>query len=157
MRSRVTFTVYGIPVPQGSMKAFIPKGWKRAVITSDNMRTKPWKTEVTGAARDAIGRGPLVRPIEGPVAIDIEFYLPRPKAAPKRITYPGKKPDLDKLVRAILDALTNAGVWKDDSQVVAVIATKSFAGGMIPMVRTGLVRDVDAGVPRAVIDVWEIG
>jgi crossover junction endodeoxyribonuclease RusA len=156
---RLHFTVYGVPIPQGSLKAFMPKGRRFPVVTSDNLRTKPWKHEVTEAARAEFERYETYSAaprVEGPVAVDIEFYLPRPKTAPKRIRYPGKKPDLDKLVRAVLDALTNAGVWQDDSQVVAVIATKSFAGGMVPMVRPGLVRDVDAGVPRAVIDVWEI-
>ena len=32
----IQFTVYGRPEPQGSTRAFIPKGWKRATVTSDN-------------------------------------------------------------------------------------------------------------------------
>ncbi len=38
----VKFTVYGRPVPQGSTRSFIPKGWTRAVITTDNKKLKPW-------------------------------------------------------------------------------------------------------------------
>jgi Holliday junction resolvase RusA-like endonuclease len=148
----LSFTVYGTPIPQGSMKAFMPRGRRFPVVTSDNLRTLPWKYMVTAAAREALRDSP---PVEGPIAIDIEFYLPRPKSAQKRVVYPVKKPDLDKLVRAILDACTDAGVWKDDAQVVAVIATKSFASGMVPMVRTGIV-GVEAGVPRAAINVWRI-
>lgn len=33
---RVSFTVLGTPQPQGSAKGFVPKGWTRAVITTDN-------------------------------------------------------------------------------------------------------------------------
>jgi Holliday junction resolvase RusA-like endonuclease len=36
-------------------------------------------------------------------------------------------PDLDKLQRAILDGFTDAGVWRDDSQVVRIRATKQYA------------------------------
>jgi Holliday junction resolvase RusA-like endonuclease len=35
-------------------------------------------------------------------------------------------PDLDKLVRAILDSLTGV-VWRDDAQVVDIVARKVYA------------------------------
>jgi Holliday junction resolvase RusA-like endonuclease len=35
-------------------------------------------------------------------------------------------PDLDKLIRAILDALTGV-VWRDDGQVVDIVASKVYA------------------------------
>lgn len=35
-------------------------------------------------------------------------------------------PDLDKLVRAVFDALTQAGVWADDSQCVDLVASKRY-------------------------------
>jgi Holliday junction resolvase RusA-like endonuclease len=41
--------------------------------------------------------------------------------------YCEKTPDLDKLVRAIFDALTDADVWNDDSQVVKLVTTKYYA------------------------------
>ena len=53
--------------------------------------------------------------------------MPRPKSAPKRSTPAAiKRPDIDKLARAVLDALT--GVWlEDDSHVVCLRATKRIA------------------------------
>ncbi len=39
----IEFTVYGVPIPQGSTKAFVPKGWTRPVVTHDSARTKPWR------------------------------------------------------------------------------------------------------------------
>ncbi len=63
---------------------------------------------------------------EGPVGIDLHFGLPKPKSAPKkRRVWPDKRPDLDKLTRAVLDALTYV-VYADDSQVVEIRATKDY-------------------------------
>ena len=63
----------------------------------------------------------------GPVSVDIFFQFARPKShnpGPERHTY---KPDLDKLTRLVLDALTVSEVIKDDSQVVEIHAYKDWA------------------------------
>lgn len=120
------FVVYGIPAPKGSMKAFVPKGWTRPVLTHDSRRTKPWQEAVVSAAHEAM-TGP---PMQGPVSVRIEFLLPRPKSTPKRVLHHIKKPDLDKLVRCIFDALTRAGIFRDDAQVMALHASKAF--GAVP-------------------------
>jgi len=139
----IELTVYGVPIPQGSTKAFLPKGWKRPIVTHDSAKTKPWRQAIVDASREQMaGRAPF----EGPVWLRVMFFLPRPKSAPKRIVEPAKLPDLDKLVRAVGDALTAAGVWRDDGQVIATSARKAFAGGMRDPVGA-------AGVPRAVISV----
>ena len=76
-----------------------------------------------------IGNHPGLDLIEtAPIHVGIAFTMPRPKSTPKtRPTPPAtKKPDLDKLVRAILDA--GSGVaWRDDSQVISITATKRVA------------------------------
>jgi crossover junction endodeoxyribonuclease RusA len=60
------------------------------------------------------------------VAIELHFGLPKPKSAPKRRrVWPDKRPDLDKLIRAVLDALTQV-IFADDSQVVEIRATKDY-------------------------------
>lgn len=117
------FTVYGTPIPKGSMKAYIPKGWKRPVLTHDNAKTKPWQEAVTWSARETL-RG--AKPIAGPVRVTVTFFLPRPKSTPRKVAYPVKRPDLDKLLRLICDGLTRAGAYRDDSQVVSVTAGKAF-------------------------------
>jgi Holliday junction resolvase RusA-like endonuclease len=142
----ITFTAYGVPAPQGSTKAFMRRGMKFPVVTADCKRTKPWRQAVVDASREHLaGRGPL----EGPVEVRVVFYLPRPKSAPKRITEPAKLPDLDKLVRALGDALTSAGVWHDDAQVVSTLARKAFAAG---------IHDPEGamGIPRAVVTAYEV-
>lgn len=139
----LTFTAYGVPIPQGSTRAFLPRGWKRPIITADNAKTKPWRQAIVDACREQLAGRP---PLEGPVEVELVFYLPRPKSAPRRVMHPAKKPDLDKLVRAALDALTAAGAWRDDGQVINVRAAKRFAGGAFDPA-------AGVGVPRATIGV----
>lgn len=140
-----TFTVYGVPIPKGSTKAFMRPGMRHPVVTHDNAKTKPWQESVVAAALDALAGAPL---IESHVAVELTltFLLPRPASAPKRVLEPLKKPDLDKLVRCVKDGLTRAGVYRDDSQVAWLHAAKHFAGG--PLDPAG-----PAGVPRAVVRV----
>jgi Holliday junction resolvase RusA-like endonuclease len=139
----VEFVVYGTPIPKGSTRAFFRPGMRFPVVTNDNAKTKPWQESVVAAARDAIGSGPR---LEEPVAVAVRFFLPRPKSAPRRVVEPAKKPDLDKLVRCVEDGLTRAGVFRDDAQVVCVIAKKEFAGGRSDP-------EGERGIPRAWIEV----
>jgi len=116
---RVAFQVYGLPVPQGSTRAFVVKG--RPIITSTSKGLPAWRHLVSSEAQRHART-----PFEGPVAVQLEFSLPKPKSAPKkRFTYPTKRPDLDKLVRSVLDGITHVLV-RDDSQVVSITATKEY-------------------------------
>ena len=59
--------------------------------------------------------------------LELEFVMPRPKSTPKKSTPAAiKRPDLDKLVRAVMDAITGV-VVVDDSQIVHLVATKRIA------------------------------
>jgi crossover junction endodeoxyribonuclease RusA len=114
----VSFTVFGLPKAQGSMK-FIGRG--RAIHSPELVK---WRQEIAAVAvREMAARLPL----DGPVVLDAKFYLPRPKSTPKRIVWPSKRPDLDKLVRAVGDALVFGGVLADDSQIVRLHATKHYS------------------------------
>ena len=62
------------------------------------------------------------------MSVRITFFMPRPKTVKRHM--PTVTPDVDKLCRAVLDALTDAGVWVDDSQVVDLGATKIYASGI---------------------------
>ena len=55
----------------------------------------------------------------------MSFRFQKPKSAKKSVTQKVTKPDLDKLLRSVLDALTGI-VWVDDSQVVIISARKDF-------------------------------
>lgn len=120
----IQFTVFGHPEPKGSTRAFIPKGWKRPVITTTNRKAKPWHQEIAGTALDAMKRGiPFPRPI--PVGISLRFYFCRPKSLAKKVKHHTKKPDVDKLARLVNDALTGIA-WEDDSQIMALTAVKGY-------------------------------
>jgi Holliday junction resolvase RusA-like endonuclease len=118
-----TFFVPGIPVPQGSKKGFSPRGSTLVQIVDDNKAVlNPWREQI---ARVAFGTWAYSQPIDGPCRIDAAFVLPR-KPSVKR-ALPSVPPDLDKLLRALLDGITQAGnVWADDSRVVEVHTTKVY-------------------------------
>lgn len=138
IRLPLTFTVYGVPIPKGSAKGFKHRSTGRVIVTHDNPRTKSWQQAVLEAAQIAMGFDP---PVDGPVALTLRFYLPKPKSTPRRVVDAVKKPDLDKLVRCAKDGLTRGGVYHDDSQVVAVVARKDFAADVFdPLEARGLPR-----------------
>lgn len=118
----VTFSAYGLAQPQGSSKAFYVKQLGRAVVTSDNPRIKDWRRDVARAAGDAMKDVPLMR---GAVELIVVFYRPRVKSWPRKRRFATGKPDSDKLLRAVGDALTGI-VFQDDAQVVAALAFKAI-------------------------------
>jgi Holliday junction resolvase RusA-like endonuclease len=117
--------VPGNPAPQGSMKGHVIQG--RAVLTTDNRRTKPWRADVHARLLDELEGGTIVFPGKEPVALSCEFVMPRTASEPKTKTRPHTKaPDVDKLVRALLDSLTGI-VYRDDSQVTTLSISKRTA------------------------------
>lgn len=113
--SSLSVFVAGNPAPQGSIRYLGQSKAGRAILTGDCVRTKPWREDIRAALIDARGRPKTY--LDGEVCLDMEFILPRPKSAPKkRRASADKRPDMDKLIRAVLDAITSAGVWRDDAQ-----------------------------------------
>lgn len=86
----------------------------------------------------------------GPVGIEITVSVAQSAAAAKRgDVWPANRTssDIDHHARAVLDALSHASVWRDDSQVVELTARKVWAGGA----------GIDAlGEPGAVIRIWTV-
>lgn len=128
--TRISFQVHGLPVPQGSTRAWVLHG--KPVITSSAKGLGTWRRLVADVAQNYAP----AEPWEGPVGIELHFGLPKPKSAPKRRrVWPDKRPDLDKLTRAVLDALTYV-VFADDSQVIEIVASKDYgAPGVVVDVR----------------------
>lgn len=134
----VDFFVPGAPQPQGSAKAFVVAG--KARITSDNPKLHSWRMDVASMAQRANCSAAVTtgRLWHSPVSLTVQFYLPRPRGhfgtgrneallRPGAPMYPAVKPDLDKLVRAVGDALTGV-IWGDDAHVVAIDARERYAG-----------------------------
>lgn len=122
----IRFTVPGIPAPQGSKRYLGTKGGK-GILVESSKRVAPWRADVMYAAIGAHDRQ-----IPGALSVTLDFRLPRPKGhhgvrglRPSAPRFPTTKPDLDKLARAVLDALKGI-VWIDDSQVVELHASKDY-------------------------------
>jgi Holliday junction resolvase RusA-like endonuclease len=122
----IAFTAHGKPETKGSTRAFMVAGRPR--ITNDNPRAKTWAGVVSSAAYEATGG----RLLSGPLSVRIVFYLQRPKAhsnkrglRPDAPTHSASKPDVDKLARCALDALTGV-VFGDDSQVARLEVEKRY-------------------------------
>ena len=123
--------VPGEPRAQGSKRGRVIAG--RAVLVESNPKgLVAWRAAITYAAASLETSGGKYTPLfvaDQAVGLHLTFVLPRPKSAPKSgdlVELANKKPDIDKLARAVLDALT--GVWmRDDSQVVCLLASKRVA------------------------------
>jgi Holliday junction resolvase RusA-like endonuclease len=142
------FTIIGNPATKGSVTAFIPKrkdgslvkrpDGSPMVVKHDDTgkRGKDWNSAVAGVAFEAMIADNIKLVRDVPLLIEVDFYAPRPKGhfrtgrnahllKPDVPVAPCTRPDVDKLLRAILDALKNV-VYADDGQVAAVHATKNF-------------------------------
>ncbi len=117
----IEFTVWGEPKSQGSFRAVSHKASGKAILLQDSKNTLPWRQQVTGAALHA---GAVE--LEGAVFVTLTCWFVRPKSvsAAKR-PKPEVKPDIDKLERAVLDALTGV-CFKDDAQVTTALTMKRY-------------------------------
>ncbi len=125
--------VYGQPAPQGS-KRFMGVHGGKGVMKESSAKVKPWRQDVKAAAEAVIALRNLApwEPMDGPLLLVVAFTLPAPQSLPKRrVSYPSKLPDLSKLVRSTEDALTSAGVWRDDARVVECRAVKTYPIGTL--------------------------
>lgn len=128
MTASISFTVFCKPEPQGSVRAFTPKGWTRPILTSDNKDLKSFRQELAGAAlraRTKADHFDVMFPKHEPVELHLACYFNRPPSAPKKRACHVVKPDLSKLVRAIEDALTGI-IYTDDAQIVCIHASKHY-------------------------------
>jgi crossover junction endodeoxyribonuclease RusA len=131
----IAFTVHGVAAPAGSKRA-LPLGGKpggRPIIVDDSKRSRPWKRDVAKTAAAAMAGRQL---LDGPLELQVRFYVPRPKghfgtgrnagvvkaSAPE---FPTVKPDVTKLLRAVEDAMTGV-IYRDDAQVVKQVAVKLY-------------------------------
>lgn len=121
MTEEINIFIAGSPAPQGS-KRHVGGG----VMIESCKALKPWRESIRYALRGADGRP--CHHFDQAVSCALEFILPRPKTAPKRSTPAAvKKPDVDKLTRAVFDAITSACVIRDDSQIIEVYSRKRLA------------------------------
>lgn len=114
------FTVFGAPATKGSTVSFV--GDRGQVVTkADCDHLAAWTQAVGWAARSA---GMKLATGDTPVHVRADFQLAKPKSVKRQ--QPTVRPDLDKLSRALLDAL--AGIaYENDAQVTELTVAKRYA------------------------------
>lgn len=117
-------SVIGAAAPQGSKSSV---GNNRFVESSKALPA--WRKAVIAAAKNS--HGPAWEALDGPLDVSLTVWIARPKTT-KFGDYPAGTPDLDKLQRAVGDALTIAGTIKDDARIVDWNAKKRWAIGCEP-------------------------
>lgn len=145
--------VHGQPYTKGSMHCVGPRsvtcagcGQPRTVIhqvveddkTGNATRWRAQLERAGAALLKAQGHT-----LDGPVKVTAVFVLDPPARNPEKRPYPHIRPDVDKLTRMLLDALTSAGVLGDDSRVVDLIVSKRYPGPGIPLDRAGVYAQVE--------------
>ncbi len=119
----IQFFVKGIPVPQARPRTFLHRISGR-YVTMNPKKTEAWKRSVYAQAFQHRPRAPL----EGPVHLALEFFLMKPRGEGGRDgAWATQRPDLDNLMKAVMDSLVSAGFFKDDALVVSLEAYKRYA------------------------------
>lgn len=109
------YKIDGTAIPQGS-KAISRAGF----MYESNKNLKAWRKHAT----ETLTKQHKTDTLQNALAVRISIKFTRPKTVTrKHVTV---KPDVDKLARAILDSATDAGIWRDDSQVVDLRITKDY-------------------------------
>ena len=116
----ISFFVPGTPKPQHSSTA-----------------PEHWKSQIALAAKAVLPS----TPIEGPVNLEIQFVMPRPKCHYRKggiikganiESYHTQKPNINNLEKPVMDCLTQLGFWKDDCQVACKHTEKTWSDASSP-------------------------
>lgn len=129
----IEFAVLGEPSPEGSTRAFYIAKLNRTVTTHQNQKSlQAWRNRVATEAQHALGGRDWSSDPHSAYSLVVDFVLTRPASVPRhRRVHPTIKPDIDKLVRAINDALTGI-LFPDDCQVISVTMNKFYDGDRRP-------------------------
>lgn len=141
MRTDFEFTAFGDPAPQGS-KRYVGNG--RFIEASSKL--KPWRSAVADAVFLEFVRSGDETPFTEPVVVEATFRMPKPKTV-KRL-WPSIAPDLDKLQRALGDAMSvDAGLIEDDALIVGWHSRKVYAeprwAGVVVRIRLATEADLE--------------
>src|SRR5437867_2944436 len=133
---QVSFHVRGLPIAQGSMRAFLIKG--KPVVTANSKGLPAWRQAVNHEAQ-RVAAGLMT----GPIAVELTFLMPKPKSAPKKKRiFATKRPDLDKLVRSVLDAITPGRSIRSTSRVSlsSYVSPADFSARSVVVASVGTMR-----------------
>lgn len=136
MRPPLEFFCAGLPKAQPRAKATSFMG--RFARVYDPGTSNDWKSLVRLEARAAWEASGDTSQWVGPLFVDLSFALPRPKShfrsngelKPNAPTWHSSTGDLDNMMKAVFDALTNLGIWNDDRQVCNGRFQKKYCDGI---------------------------
>ena len=109
-----------------------PVSWARARQGKGQFYTPPKQAGHKKLLADTIAiemRKKKIKPFDGPVELTVDFDYGNDEThimfvEPKRSDYKLSRPDLDNLIKQVLDAAQDSGVVADDAQIVLVKAVK---------------------------------
>ena len=132
-KNTIEIEVIGAPVPQGSLVGDPRFGGLRY---SNDALLKEWRSKVIIALADT---APDDWDQNAPLYVTAYFKFIRPKShygvkglRPSAPEHKATKPDLDKLVRGIGDSIEQAGIARNDSQIIRWTVSKMWAGEQGP-------------------------
>lgn len=125
MTIQFTLPMSAQPVQTGGKRVMIRGG--KPLFFKDK-RTTSYENALTVLAANHAPE----QPMEGPIHIGIVFVMARPKylmvkKANEGLIEAAKRPDLDNLMKGVLDPLTRLGFWRDDSQITSAAVRKLYA------------------------------
>jgi Holliday junction resolvase RusA-like endonuclease len=137
MDSVIEFTVIGIPKP-----------WKRPVrFQHPSGKFVSWspKSDWFGLIYSEAVKHRPPEPLDGPLRLDATFRFPRPRSVRKDEVYMCHRPDEDNLKKALMDAITYARLWVDDSRICDGRVMKIYSEP--PGVTVRILRAGQDGIP----------
>jgi Holliday junction resolvase RusA-like endonuclease len=116
MPDELIIRAIGTPARQGSKDFKGMRGGRPILVEADD-ELPNWRRSVSDAAQSAMRAHGWLKE-DGPCEVWIEVYLERPRTVKRE--YPDRMGDgdSDKYARAVMDALSIAGVYTDDSRVI---------------------------------------
>lgn len=140
----VELYVPGIPEPKGS-KHLARRGGKVWMLNGSDgkahRRLEDWSHRVAHYGKATVSANAITEPCDAPMCVDVTFYMPRPKSVPLTRIHCSVKPDVDKLLRGVLDPLKGILIT-EDSRVVGGSFKKVYAD--------------DESPPGAHIRIWSV-
>jgi len=156
----IRFDIFGEPAKTTSQQKGVHISHKRAIFYT-KAAVKAEHRRIRAAAWPHRPKTPL----EGPIYARLTFYFPMTQAlATKSIehlsdldyaVWKTTRPDTDNSGKVVLDALTECGFWKDDSQLCVTVLAKSF--GVLPHIGV-CIRQISpdsAGILPDMLALWE--
>ncbi|MBR0541447.1 MAG: RusA family crossover junction endodeoxyribonuclease [Clostridia bacterium] len=126
---RIDYSVVGIPKPQARPKVFhrtLKSG--KPFVSTYSPKTDWFNIVYTRTLEEKTKR--KIR-LSGALELKLIFCLPIPKSISKKkkeqLHYVIKKPDVDNLAKAVMDAMNNTGIWEDDSQIACLYVSKIYS------------------------------